>query len=304
MKEPDVGLSLENLVASELARPAPVELQALTAELLRRHGASVSAVLFYGSCRRTGDLSGLLDLYILHTGHRAFHGPGIAAFFNRLLPPNVVLLMPPPGEEGLRAKIAIMSERQFAARVRRLSWDTTIWARFSQPASLLYVRDQATCSRIVSAVAEAVRTAGFWASRLGGPPDAPAAFWQGLFAQTDRAEIRPEKGNQAERLVAANARWFERALAAIRAESPTPLAGKGPRRPPAAWMLRRLWAKPLNLMRLMKAVFTFENGVDYVVWKLHRHGGLPLTVTGWQRRHPLLAAPGLLWRLRRMRLRG
>jgi hypothetical protein len=41
-----------------------------------------------------------------------------------------------------------------------------------------------------------------------------------------------------------------------------------------------------------------------VVWKLRRHSGLQLTVTGWERRHPLLAAPGLLWRLRRMRARS
>jgi hypothetical protein len=291
-------------VASELARPAPGEVQALTAEILRRHGARVSAVLFYGSCRRTGDMSGLLDLYILHDGHRAFHGAGIAAMLNRLLPPNVVLFAPPPGEDGVRAKIAILSERQFAARVRRTSWDTTIWARFSQPASLVYARDEPTRSRIVSNVAQAVRTAGFWAARLGGPPDAPAEFWQCLLAQTYRAEIRPEKHNQPERLFAANARWFECALAALRAERPTVLAGEGQRRAPGGWILRRLWGKPLNLMRLAKAVFTFESGLDYVVWKLRRHSGLQLTVTGWERRHPLLAAPGLLWRLRRMRARS
>jgi hypothetical protein len=297
----DRGLPLEELVASELARPAPAEVQALADELLRRHGASVSAVLFYGSCRRTGDMSGLLDLYILHDGHRAFHGPGIAALLNRLLPPTVVLRAPPPGEDGLRGKIAIMSERQFAARVRRTAWDTTVWARFCQPASLLYVRDEPTRSRMISTIAQAVRTAGFWASRLGGRPEAPAAFWQGLFAQTYRAEIRPERQNQPERLFTANARWFERALAALRAESPTPMVGEGPRRPPASWIVRRLWAKPLNLMRLVKGVFTVEGGVDYVIWKLRRHSGPEVTVTGWQRRHPFLAAPGLLWRLRRIR---
>jgi hypothetical protein len=52
----------------------------------------------------------------------------------------------------------------------------------------------------------------------------------------------------------------------------------------------------------MKAIFTFEGGVDYVVWKIRRHSGIHLTVTPWQRRHPILAAPSLLWRLRRLRM--
>jgi len=300
MTEAGIGSSVEELVAAELARPAPAEVRALATEILRRHGNSVSAILFYGSCRRTGDMAGLLDLYILHKGHRAFHGAGTAALLNRLLPPNVVLRTPPPGEDGVRAKIAILSERQFAARVQPMSWDTTIWARFSQPASLLYARDEHARARVVASVAQAVRTAAFWALKLGGPPDRPAEFWPVLFVQTYRAEIRH---NQPDHLYAANAQWFDRALAAVRAESPMPLARVSSHRPPLGWMLRRLWGKPLNVMRLVKAVFTFEGGVDYVVWKLRRHSGLHLTVTGWQRRHPLLAAPALLWRLRRMRMR-
>jgi hypothetical protein len=294
--------SVEDLVAAELARPPPPEVQALAAEIIRRHGDSVNAVLFYGSCRRTGDMSGLLDLYVLHSGHRAFHGRRTAALLNRLLPPNVVLLTPPPGQEGVRAKVAIMSERQFAARVRRMSWDTTIWARFSQPASLLYARDEPTRIRIESILGQAVRTAAFWALRLSGASDTPADAWQGLFAQTYRAEIRPERHSQPELLYGANVEWFESTLSAVRAESPAPFVFEGKRRPPLGWILRRLWGKPLNLMRIMKAVFTFEGGVDYVVWKIRRHSGMHLTVTAWQRRHPILAAPALLWRLRRIRM--
>jgi hypothetical protein len=295
--------SVEDLVAAELARTSPAEAQALAADIIRHHGDSVNAVLFYGSCRRTGDMSGLLDFYVLHNGHRAFHGRRITALLNRLLPPNVVLLTPPPGQEGVRAKVAIMSERQFAARVRRTSWDTTIWARFSQPASLVYARDQQTRIRIEAILSQAIWTAAFWASKLSGASDTPAEVWQRLFAQTYRAEIRPERHNQPELLYGANAEWFEDVLSAVRVESPAPLSARGRPQMPVSWILRRLWGKPLNLMRIMKAVFTFETGLDYAVWKLRRHSGLHLTVTAWQRRHPILATPGLLWRLRRMKMR-
>jgi hypothetical protein len=37
-----------------------------------------------------------------------------------------------------------------------------------------------------------------------------------------------------------------------------------------------------------------------VLWKVKRHSGVVLPVTEWQRRHPLLAAPVLAWRLYRL----
>jgi hypothetical protein len=304
MTATDPGHSLEELVALELATPASPEVQALALEIQRAHGHSVSAILFYGSCRRTGDMSGLIDLYILYSGHRAFHGSSAAALLNRVLPPNVMQLALSRGQDGVRAKVAVMSKRQFAARVRRMSWDTTVWARFSQPATLVYSRDEQTRIQVISIIAQAVRTALFWASRLSVGAETPVKVWQALLAQTYRAEIRPETPGQPERLYAANASWFEQTLAAVRAEAPTPLVFAGRRPVPASWLLRQLWGKPLNLMRLVKAIFTFEGGVDYVVWKLNRHTGLHLTVTAWQRRHPLLAAPALIWRLKRMKLRN
>ncbi len=50
----------------------------------------------------------------------------------------------------------------------------------------------------------------------------------------------------------------------------------------------------------MKATFTFDGALDYVLWKVRRHSGVVLPVTDWQRRHPLLAAPVLAWRLYRL----
>ena len=57
--------------------------------------------------------------------------------------------------------------------------------------------------------------------------------------------------------------------------------------------------KLFNIARLIKAAFTFEGGLDYILWKIARHSGVTIAVTDWQRRHPLLAAPGLAWRLYR-----
>ncbi len=285
---------LDALVASEAGAPAPLELQQLVRTILHAHGDSVSAILFYGSCRRTGDLSGLVDLYVLYDRHRAFHGKALPALLNRLLPPNVTLMVPEEGKSGLRAKVAVLSERQFHRRVQRGSLDTTIWTRFSQPASLLYARDPATSRRVVAMLAEATRTAVFWARVLSPEARTSADHWRGLFARTYRAELRPERRDQPELLYRSNAVWFDAALAAVPMQSPKP------RIPAGGWPSRRLCGKPLNLLRLVKAAFTFTGGVDYILWKLQRHSGVRLTLTAWQRRHPILAAPWLFWRVRRM----
>lgn len=287
------GPALARLMAVELDRPAPAALGGLVQQILDRHGPSVSAILFYGSCRRTGDLSGLIDLYVLYDRHRAFHGRALPAALNAVLPPNVMLMAPAFGGEGLRAKVAMLSVAQFARRVRPGSLDTTIWTRFSQPASLLYARDAAARGLVIALLAQAAGTALAWGRWLTPAADSPAALWEGLFAQTYRAELRPEGANQPRVLYATNAVWFDALFAAESEE--TRVA------PPwGGWALRRLCGKPLNLLRLTKAAFTFAGGADYLLWKLQRHSGIRLELSPWQRRHPILAAPAILSRLRRM----
>ena len=53
----------------------------------------------------------------------------------------------------------------------------------------------------------------------------------------------------------------------------------------------------LPLLRLIKAVFTFEGGVDYALWKIERHSGVTVTVSDRARRHPLIFGWGPLFRL-------
>src|SRR5690606_38319625 len=65
------------------------------------------------------------------------------------------------------------------------------------------------------------------------------------------------------------------------------------------WRRRRKLGRPLNVLRLLKATFTFDRPLDYVVWKVERHSGVRLAVAPWERRFPLLAAPGVYRRLRR-----
>lgn len=288
---------LEALVAAELSRPQPASAVATTAlaeAIRRRFGDGVAAILFYGSCRRTGDMTGLLDAYVLYDHHRRVHPRLLPALFARLLPPNVVQLRIARDGGTLRAKLALMSRRQFARRMRPASLDTTIWTRFCQPASLLYARDPAVERWVATTIAQGIRAACYWAVRLGRPGEGPGGPWRALFAHTYRLEIRPETRDRSGMVYESDAAWFDAILSAVRAESADgdPVARRH-------WLPRRLAGRPLNLLRLVKAAFTFEGGADYLATKLGRHTGVAPRPGAWQRRHPLLSAPVLLWRHRR-----
>jgi hypothetical protein len=55
--------------------------------------------------------------------------------------------------------------------------------------------------------------------------------------------------------------------------------------------------KAYNLVRLVRASTTFDGAARYAAWKIERHTGVAVALTPWRERHPLLAAPGVLWRV-------
>jgi hypothetical protein len=57
----------------------------------------------------------------------------------------------------------------------------------------------------------------------------------------------------------------------------------------------------LNATRLVRAAGTFDGAARYAAWKVERHTGVAIEVTPWREKHPLLAAPGVLWRVWRQR---
>lgn len=300
---------LAALVAGELDRPVPAEALAVVDAVRARHGGSVSAVLFYGSCLRTGDTGGILDFYVLTDSLRAYHGRSWPALLNAAIPPTVSYLEVPFGSGVVRAKVAVMGTSAFSRAVRGKGVDTTVWARFCQPAALVHARDPASRTAAAEAVAAAIVTAAVWAVRLGPEKGTPAEYWTALFRHTYGAELRAERGDRPDLIHDWAAERYDRLLplALEAAGIPAGQAADGLLHPRIhgragarrAWAFRRRSGKLLNLLRLAKAAFTFENGVDYILWKLERHAGRPVPVSDWQRRHPLLAAPLLLWRLRR-----
>jgi hypothetical protein len=302
---------LAALIEAELCEASPSPVAALAAQLASRARGGAAAVLYYGSTLRTAALDGLLDFYVLLDRTTDWPGSRLAALANRLLPPNVGYVEGTFDGVALRAKYAVLTLAQFEARVADRSLDTTLWARFCQPCRRAWRRSDGDGQRVTAAISRAVVTASRWAAAHGPAQARAEHYWSALFARTYATEIRVEKSDRSQGIVVADAQRYATLLPlAWRADGlpfetlpngvlhPT-LDGNARRELQRRWTSRELWGKPLNLLRLSKAAFTFDGAMDYVAWKVERHSGVRIDVKPWQRRFPLLAAPGLYLKLRR-----
>lgn len=291
------------IVGEDLAQPAPAFAVTFARTLAEAFDDPV-AVLFYGSALRTGDRDGVLDFYVLtRTSPR-----GLRGIASRSLWPDVSYCEAADGDGPLRAKVAAMTLAQFRRAVGGRGADTTIWTRFVQPAALVWTDGPETAQAVADAVVEAATTAARFAAALGPVQGRPAQFWTSLFRETYAAEFRVERGREATLLAADADRYDRLAPAAWRAGGIAVETGEDGaliprmsaperRRLVRAWRLRRALGRPLNIARLVKAAFTFEGAARYAAWKIERHTGLAVAITPWRERHPILAAPGVLWRM-------
>ncbi len=147
--------SLHAFIAAELAEPVDPRVSAMAGAIAARYPGAARAVLFYGSCLREKNLDGLLlDFYLIVSDYRAAYGRGWLAFANALIPPNVF----PFELEGLTAKYAVLSEADFARECSIDATSVSVWARFAQPARLVWRPTRGARARAVAAVGEAAPT--------------------------------------------------------------------------------------------------------------------------------------------------
>ena len=254
---------------------------------------SAQSVLFYGSCLRQKELDGLmLDFYVIVDNYRSAYRRRWLAVANRLIPPNVF----PFAHEGLAAKYAVLSARDFARSCSLEAESTSVWARFAQPSRLVWARDEEASAVATAAIAQAAPTLfALTLPTMSQGQDDPLAVFRAGFALTYGAELRAERAQRSESIVDSDAdryRLFGQAALAdnvgLRSDQATALRG---------WRSRQRKGKLLTLVRLLKASATFAGGADYLVWKINRHAGTDIALKPWQRRWPLLAAFTLLPRL-------
>ncbi|HEY0012576.1 MAG TPA: hypothetical protein VGB79_06940 [Allosphingosinicella sp.] len=282
--------SVRDLVAAELAERVDPRVAAMAEAVAREHPAAARAVLFYGSCLRERQLEGLmLDFYLIVSDYREAYDRRWLAAANRLIPPNVF----PFAYGGLSAKYAVLSEADLARECSPDARSVSVWARFAQPARLVWSADEGARERTADAVTQAAPTLFALTRPVLPPPERedPLAVFREGFRLTYGAEIRAERNTKAGSIVDGDAERYRRVGEAVLADPPADRAG--------SWKARQWKGKALTVARLAKASFTFAGGVDYLAWKISRHSGVPIVIAPWQRRWPLLAAITLLPRLLR-----
>jgi hypothetical protein len=290
-------------------------VQSLCDEIRARHGGAVQAVLFYGSClRRNDETEGIVDLYVLLDRYQSGYRNLVLALANKALPPNVFYLELRSGGGLMRAKYALLSLRDFERGTSTRWFHSYLWGRFAQPAVLAYALNDRIAGDVQRALAQAVVTfITRVLPRLSEHFTARELWHQGL-TLSYRAELRSERAAKLTHLYEAWEGYYERATRAALGAVPFPVYSVPGTVPPLyhaplpalvrsrsrlTWTVRSVQGKVLSVFRLAKGLFTFQGGPDYIAWKIERHSGIKVELTGRQRRYPLLALWQVVWRLYR-----
>ncbi|MCC6916237.1 hypothetical protein [Nitrosomonas sp.] len=299
-------------IAIQDAQPVHPEFQIFVDTLKQRFGKALDAVILYGSSLQASDLTeGIADFYVLVSDYQSAYSDCLLACLNAWLPPNVFYLEIPAVTGVMRSKYAVISTADFE---RGAQWfHPYIWARFAQPARLLYVRDDQAGKRIHIAQAGAVlKFISSTLPMLKPGPGNPEMIWASGLMLTYAAELRAEREARARYLAGLNPGIYNRLTAAalpalgsllsLQADGQYHINSISPYQRLRArihWWLRRWQGRVLSILRLSKATMTFRDCLDYAAWKIARHTGIKVEITPMLRRHPILWGYKVMWQLLR-----
>ncbi len=223
-----------------------------------------------------------------------------------MLAPNVYYLETPFAGRTARAKYAVVSLAAFERGTSRW-FHSYLWGRFAQPCGLLYAADAAVRARVVGALGAAVAT---FATRTlprlpsdvrrrdpvdaGPAPELCGGAPRGAAGTDPRALLR--SGDRIRRADACRRLAPRLATRCVRSLSQRQHPDAIASRSACGWAVRRVQGKALSVARLLKASFTFDGGLPYLVWKIERHSGVKVEITPFMRRFPRWGAIGAMWR--------
>lgn len=298
--------------------PVPVEeeqgsdLEPLLREIRQKHGESLQAILVYGSWLR-GKRDTMLDFYVLVDDYRTLDSAWQGVMC-RLLPPNVYHIHHKSIESGSesesRAKYALLTLKRFCHAMQH-DFHSYFWARFAQPCEVLYVRDKATRAELDKAFKTATNTFIRRVVPTLGDQFSSNELWTSGLALTYQCELRTESSNRGDSIYDFNPDYYDQVTQLYSTEQPGQMeskadngfhnlsSGASRKFSSLTWWLRRIQGKLLSLLRLMKAALTFNDALEYLLWKIKRHSGLYIEPTPRQLKHPLIFAWPLLFKLYR-----
>lgn len=291
--------------------PENTSLEPLLDIIHQQHGNGILAILVYGSWLR-GQRDTMLDFYVLVEDYRTL--PSWQGWLCRLLPPNVYHICqgadPARSMPELRAKYALLTLDRFRRAIRG-DFHSYFWARFAQPCEILYARDETVRTQLDFAFTDASTTFIRNVLPAMGEHFSSDDLWIRGFSLTYQCELRTESSNRSSSIYAYNRLYYDQTIQSLAEQDTQNLtvgtvggfrnrtSRLGKKSSALVWGVRRFQGKLLSLLRLSKAAFTFNEPLEYLLWKIERHSGLYIEPTARQLKHPLIFAWPLLWRLRK-----
>jgi hypothetical protein len=292
-------------LSRQQAAAADPDVARLVAILRERMGTHLVGIVLYGSYLR-GARDTLLDFYVVVDSYSGALDSQISALAGWLLPPNVYYLAVGEGEDCVRAKYAVVTLAQLQ-RQAVSGLHPYFWARFAQPCNFLYVRDKQARRRLLRVCEQSVRTLVRRVAPMLQGSSTTEHFWTHGFSFTYRAELRAESASRVSTLFEHHAAYYSVLLARL-ADGQHLIAEPDGRyravstsrsRALIGWSLVIVLGKVLSIARLVKGALTFDDPLDYILWKIERHSGVSAEATTRQRRYPLIFAWPVIWRLYR-----
>ncbi len=299
----------DTLILAEPSREEN-ELQLVVSKLEERFGDKIIAVLLYGSYLR-GARDTLIDFYVIVDNYKKLFDSDLESVGALMMPPNVYYLDVNTGDTIVRAKYSVISAGKLLKQVG--SFHPYFWARMVQPSRLVLLRERSDQKMIVDIVGRAAET--FIKRIIPMVPGIynPDLFWNTGFSLTYKAELRAESSSKISSIFSYDPQYYSKILALVMETGRfainrtadelryTSNRKKRSLRASVFWVWTIFFGKALSLVRLVKGALTFEDAVDYILWKIERHSGIKVEATDRQRRYPLLFAWPLLWKLLRLR---
>lgn len=267
---------------------------------------NILAIILYGSWLR-GKRDTLPDFYVILDTYSCLPSRW-ERLGNRVLKPNVYNLLLHEEEKTCVAKYATITLEHFVSGITN-DFHPYLWARFSQPTKVIFSKSSAISSSISHAFTKASERMLSETIPMVASESSLNTLWETSLALTYKTELRSENSQKSRELVGHYAKYLEKKTDLIGPRYGLSKTERGtwvchsswPKRFTAVvkWKLRNYVGTLLSVMRLVKAAFTFNEPLEYILWKVERHTGIKKEASLRQKRHPLIFAWGLLWEIYR-----
>ncbi len=290
---------------------APAGALPLAEGLVTAGGGAVRAVVLYGShlLNTSPGRFSAYDFVVVVDDYRHFyramkashelHRPTwLMAALSRVLPPNVIAFTPDDGRHGI-AKCLIVRRDHFERALGPRPPDHFLLGRMVQKVALVWSASSGETEWFERALTGAYEGVLEWVGPyLDGTFDAESVGRR-LLEVCYAGELRPEASNRSQSVFEAQRAHFRARLtgvleiAAVRGALDRVEGGFRFKEPPAPAVRRRwrthfLRSKARSTARWFKHIVTFDNWLPYIARKVERRTGMPVELTPWERRAPLI----------------